>query len=58
MNAHLFNACLFCGWLLVLAGGCLINVGAGLIGSGLLLLTLVIFVARLAGVYVPGKDTD
>jgi len=58
MNAHLFNACLLVGWLLVLAGGCMLNVGAGLVGGGLLLLALVFVVARVAGVYVPKKDAD
>lgn len=55
MNAYIFNACLLLGWLLVLAGGCLFNVAAGLVGAGLLLLVLVVLVARHAGVYVPKK---
>ncbi|AQW29048.1 hypothetical protein ACEQ38_09205 [Ralstonia syzygii subsp. celebesensis] len=58
MNAHLFNACLLIGWLLVLAGGCLVHVGYGLAFAGLLLLVVVLFVSRMAGVYLPGGKTD
>ncbi|WP_316150445.1 hypothetical protein [Cupriavidus sp. BIC8F] len=58
MNVHLFNGCLLAGWLLALVGGCLLNVGAGLVGGGLLLIALVFVVARVAGVYVPKKDAD
>lgn len=58
MNAHLFNACLLIGWLLVLAGGCLVHVGYGLVFAGLLLLVVVLFVSRMAGVYLPGGKPD
>jgi hypothetical protein len=57
MNAHLFNSCLLIGWLMALAGGCLVNLGAGLIGGGLLLLVLTLFIARFGGVYLPKADT-
>jgi hypothetical protein len=53
MNAHIFNACLLIGWLLASAGGVMLNVGAGLVGGGLLLLVIVLLVARIAGVYLP-----
>ena len=55
MNATLFNACLLIGWLLAVAGGCLINVGWGLACGGLLLIGLVFAVARIAGIYAPDK---
>lgn len=58
MNARLFNACLLLGWLLVIAGGCLVNVGYGLVFAGLLLLVMVFIVARVAGVYVPERKDD
>jgi hypothetical protein len=61
MNAHIFNICLLIGWLLVLAGGLLLNLGAGLIFAGLLLLVIVLVVTRMVGIYVPNreeKDSD
>lgn len=59
MNVHVFNATLLVGWLLVLAGGIVLNVGAGLLGAGLLLIVLVFAVARVAGgVFVPRKEEE
>jgi hypothetical protein len=58
MNAHIFNICLLVGWLLTLAGGVYMNVGAGLVGGGVLLLVVVFAVARMAGVYMPAAKTD
>jgi len=58
MNAHIFNICLLLGWLFVLAGGIYLNVGAGLVAGGVLLLGIVFAVARMAGVYVPAAKTD
>ncbi|MGP8437174.1 hypothetical protein ACT2FY_12980 [Paraburkholderia fungorum] len=61
MNAYIFNACLLIGWLLALAGGLLLNPGAGLIFAGLLLLAIVLVVTRMVGIYVPSrekKDSD
>ena len=55
MNASLFNACLLVGWLLALAGGCLVNVGWGLVGGGVFMVALVFAVARIAGIYAPDK---
>jgi hypothetical protein len=55
MNVNVFNAMLLAGWLLVLVGGVLLNVGAGLAVGGLLLIVLTIFVSRVAGIFVPGK---
>jgi hypothetical protein len=57
MNVHLFNLTLLLGWLLVLVGGVIINVGAGLAAGGLLLILLVFAVFRISGIYVPNaKD--
>ncbi|MER2537648.1 MAG: hypothetical protein ABTQ26_00250 [Azonexus sp.] len=58
MNIKIFNACLLIGWLLVLAGGLLINPGPGLIGAGLLLVILVLIVSRLAGIYADPETTE
>jgi len=49
MAARTFNACLLLGWLLVLAGGVALNVGAGLAAAGVLLIVLALLSARLAG---------
>ena len=56
MNARLFNACLLIGWLLVVAGGCLVRISYGLIGGGLLLLALTLLTAWLGGIYMPKAD--
>lgn len=53
MNAYLFNGCLAVGWLLVLVGGCLINLATGLLLAGGLLLALTLAMARLGGIYLP-----
>jgi hypothetical protein len=58
MNANIFNICLLIGWLLALAGGVYLNVGAGLVAGGILLLVIVFAVARVAGVYVPAPKID
>ena len=54
MSVATFNASLLIGWIMVLIGGVLINVGAGLMFGGLLLLVMVFVVARIAGVF-PGQ---
>ena len=53
MNAYLFNGCLAVGWLLVLAGGCMISLPAGLLIAGGLLLALTLAMARIGGIYLP-----
>jgi hypothetical protein len=54
MHIHAFNAGLLIGWLLVLAGGLLINPGWGLGAAGALLIVLVLLSVRVAGgLYVP-----
>ena len=58
MNLRIFNIAIAIGWLMVLAGGCLISVSWGLVGAGLLLLALTIGGARLAGVYAPQHKGD
>lgn len=52
MNLRIFNIAVAVGWLMVLAGGCLVSVPWGLVGAGLLLLGLTVAGARYAGVYV------
>lgn len=56
MNAHVLNASLLIGLLLVSAGALLWNVPFGLASTGGLLILLSLYVARLAGVYVPKGD--
>jgi hypothetical protein len=59
MNIHIFNATLFIGWLLAFAGGLVLNVGAGLLAGGLLLIVLALLVSRIAGgIFIPQKDAD
>ena len=54
MHIHAFNGGLLIGWLLVLAGGLVLNPGLGLAVGGLLLIGLVLVSARIAGgIYVP-----
>jgi hypothetical protein len=57
MTARTFSLCLLLGWLLVTIGGVLIQPGAGLVASGVLLIVLALLAARLAGgLYVPSAD--
>jgi hypothetical protein len=59
MHVHVFNVCLLLGWLLVLAGGVLMNVGAGLAAAGVLLIVLVLVASRVAGgLYVPERKEE
>lgn len=47
-NTH-FNIAVFTGWLMATAGAMLLNIGAGLIAGGVLLIALTIGLARMAG---------
>ena len=59
MSLRIFNSALLFGWLLVLVGGCLINVGAGLAFGGLLLLAITFSVSRMAGIYAaPAEEKE
>jgi hypothetical protein len=53
MNYLVFNACVLLGWLMATGGLFLASVQAGLVGGGLLLLTIVAAVTRMSGVFVP-----
>ena len=55
MNLLTFNVALLLGWFLASAGGIVLNVGAGLLLSGLLLIALTIFCARRFGLYLADK---
>jgi len=55
MNPLVFNVCILLGWVLVLAGGCMLSVPLAFIASGLLMLVLVLVVARAAGVFAPRR---
>lgn len=50
MKIATFNTCMLVGWLLVTIGGVLLNPGAGLAASGVLLIALTIFMARMGGI--------
>lgn len=49
MQVYVFNACLLIGWALVILGGAMLNLGAGLVGGGLLLIVLALVATRMAG---------
>lgn len=51
MNLLFFNIAIAVGWLMVLIGVCLVNLPAGLIVAGALLLLITFAGARLAGLY-------
>lgn len=51
MKVSVFNACLIAAWLLASAGGIILNLGAGLAASGVLLAALTVVVAARFGVY-------
>lgn len=51
MNPLVFNACLFVGWAMALAGGLMVHPGWALVGGGASLLVLTLYVARMAGVH-------
>ena len=53
MNVNVFNVALALGWALILAGGCLIDLGWGLWIAGLVLLGVTLYVARIVGVALP-----
>lgn len=55
MNLRVFNLCLLVGWLMVLAGGVLLNPGWGIAIAGGLLLVLALVSAYLGGLYDPSK---
>lgn len=55
MTLRAFNTLLLAGWLLVLIGGMVINVGAGIAFAGALMIALTIFCARIGGLHAP-KD--
>ena len=49
MNPRIFNICMFFGWLMVLAGGVIVNPGWGLAIAGGLLVVLTLAAAYIAG---------
>ncbi|HSN40759.1 MAG TPA: hypothetical protein VLT92_11250 [Burkholderiales bacterium] len=57
MNVYVLNASLLIGWLMVLIGGCMVNLAWGLVGAGALLLVLSILSVRLAGIYLPRRES-
>ncbi len=58
MNLLTFNIALLLGWLLASSGGIILNIGAGLLLCGLLLIALTLFSARRFGLYLTGQKED
>lgn len=60
VNIKVFNMCLLLGWLMVLAGGVILNPGWGIVAAGGLLIALTLAAAYLAGWEQPArpKKTD
>ena len=56
MKLIIFNICIAVGWLMVLAGGVIINVGWGIAVAGVLMLLLVLAGAYLGGIYAAGAE--
>jgi hypothetical protein len=56
MNLKVFNVCLLLGWLMILGGGVMINVGWGIAISGGLLLLLSLVSAYVVGLYQPKES--
>ena len=54
MKLIIFNLCIAIGWLMVLAGGVIINIGWGIAVAGALMLLLVLAGAYLGGIYAAG----
>lgn len=49
MNPRIYNVCVLVGWLMVLAGGVVLNPGWGLAIAGALLIFLTLVSAYIAG---------
>lgn len=49
MNIKIFNIAVLLGWALASAGAIMLNTGAGVAASGLLLIALTVGLARMAG---------
>lgn len=56
MNIKLLNIYLLVAWLLITAGGIMLNTGAGMVASGVVLAMLVIFLAHRFGVYAQESE--
>jgi hypothetical protein len=58
LDIKIFNVCLALGWLMVLAGGVLINPGWGVAFSGGLLIVLTLVGAYAAGLRAPKSSSE
>ena len=58
MNLLTFNIALLFGWLLASIGGVVLNVGAGLLLAGILLIALTLFSGHRFGLYLSDKTED
>ena len=53
MHINILNGCLLLAWILITAGGLVLNIGAGLLLSGVVLILLVLYLVAKFGVYSP-----
>ena len=58
MNLQTFNVALLLGWFLASAGGIVLNLGAGLLLAGLLLIALTLFSGHRFGLYLADNTKD
>jgi len=56
VSIRIFNLCLLVGWLMFSGGLTLLDLGAGIACSGLSLVGLTLYVARLGGLFVRKDD--
>lgn len=56
MNVRVFNLCLLVGWLMVLAGGVVVNPGWGIAIAGGLLIALTLAATYIAGWESPAPN--
>jgi len=58
MNIRVFNVCLLLGWIMVLAGGVMLNPGWGVAFAGGLLIVLTLSAAYIAGWEQPKRNKE
>lgn len=56
MDIKTFNISILMSWLIVTSGGCILNVGWGLVASGILLAIFTFALAKIAGIYTKGNN--
>ena len=51
MNITFFNICIALGWAFATAGAMVLNIGAGLLTGGLLMMGITLLLARIGGLH-------